>query len=52
MDEYIKRETLSKHAEPYYEYDGDVEVVCGKYTSGKLFCGKCSEYKPKGQKGW
>ena len=51
MDEYLKRETLLKHTESYCEYDGDVEIVCGKCTSGKLFCGKCSEYKPKGQKG-
>ena len=46
MDEYLKRETLLKHAESYCEYDGDVEVVCGKCTHGKLFCSKCSEYKP------
>ena len=46
MDEYLKRATLLKHRESYCEYDDDVEVVCGKCTHGKLFCSKCSEYKP------
>ena len=37
MDEYLKRETLLKYAESYCEYDGDVEVICGKCTHGNYF---------------
>ena len=42
----FKNEPICQYAESYCEYDGDVEVVCGKCTHGKLFCSKCSEYKP------
>lgn len=43
----FENEPICKYAESYCEYDGDVEVVCGKCTHGKLFCSKCSEYEPK-----
>lgn len=45
----FKNALICKHAESYCEYDGDVEVVCGKCAHGKLFCSKCSEYEPKEQ---
>ena len=41
----FKNEPICQYAESYCEYDGDVEVVCGKCTHGKLSCSKCSEYK-------
>ena len=37
----FKDEPACKYAEAYCEYDGDVEVVCGKCQHGKLFCCKC-----------
>lgn len=41
-------EPICKHARAHCEYDGDVEVVCGKVKHGKMFClFKCSEYEPK-----
>ena len=43
----FKNERICKYAKPYCEYDGDVEVVCGKCQHGKLFCYKCSDYEPK-----
>lgn len=43
----FKNEPIYQHAESYREYDGDVEVICGKCTHGKLFCSKRSEYEPK-----
>ena len=43
----FKNERICKYAKSYCEYDGDVEVVCGKCTHGKLFCYKCSDYEPK-----
>ena len=43
----FKDEPACKYAEAYCEYDGDVEVVCGKCSHGKLFCYKCSNYEPK-----
>ena len=43
----FKDETICRYAEAYCEYDGDVEVDCGKCAHGKLFCSKCSEYVPK-----
>ena len=43
----FKNERICKYAKPYCEYDGDVEVICGKCKHGKLFCYKCSEYEPK-----
>ena len=43
----FKNEPICKHAAAYCEYDGDVEVVCGKCQHGKLFCYKCNEYEPR-----
>ena len=43
----FKNERICKYAKPYCEYDGDVEVICGKCAHGKLFCYKCSDYEPK-----
>ena len=43
----FKNGRICKYAIAYCEYDGDVEVVCGKYAPGKLFCYKCSDYDPK-----
>ena len=42
----FENEPICKYAESYCEYDGDVEVVCGKCQHGKLFCYKCSDYEP------
>lgn len=43
----FKDEPACKYAEAYCEYDGDVEVVCGKCAHGKMFCYKCSDYDPR-----
>ena len=43
----FKNEPICKYAEAYCEYDGDVEVVCGKCAHGKMFCYKCSDYDPR-----
>ena len=43
----FKNESICKYATAYCEYDGDVEVICGKCRHGKLFCYKCSDYKPR-----
>ena len=45
----FKNDPICKYAESHCEYDGDVEVVCGKCTHGKLFCSKCIEYEPREQ---
>lgn len=47
----FKNALICKYAESYCEYDGDVEVVCGKCAHGKLFCSKCSECEPKDKEG-
>lgn len=47
----FKNEPICKYATAYCEYDGDVEVICGKYAHGKLFCSKCSEYESREQEG-
>ena len=47
----FKNEQICKYATAYCEYDGDVEVVCAKCQHGKLFCYKCSDYKPKDKEG-
>ena len=47
----FKNEPICKYATAYCEYDGDVEVVCGKCQHGKLFCYKCGDYEPKEQEG-
>lgn len=47
----FKNERICKYAKSYCEYDGDVEVVCGKCAHGKLFCHKCSNYEPKDKEG-
>ena len=47
----FKNEPICKYAKSYCEYDGDVEVVCAKCQHGKLFCYKCSDYKPKDKEG-
>ena len=44
--EVFSNEPICKHAS-YCEYDGDVEVICGKCKYGKLFCYKCEDYEPK-----
>lgn len=44
MDEYLKRGTLLKHTESCCEYDGDVEVVCGKCTVQMRCCERCQLY--------
>ena len=43
----FKNEQICKYATAYCEYDGDLEVICGKCQHGKLFCYKCSDYKPR-----
>ena len=47
----FKNEPICKYATAYCEYDGDLEVICGKCQHGKLFCHKCSDYEPKDKEG-
>ena len=37
---------ICKHAKSYYEYEGDIDVVCGLCEAGYLFCYKCERYEP------
>ena len=47
----FKNEPICKYATAYCEYDGDLEVICGKYQHGKLLWYKCGEYEPKDKEG-
>lgn len=47
FNQVFGNEPICKYARSYCEYEGDVEVICGKCEYGKLFCYKCNEYEPK-----
>lgn len=38
---------ICKHARAHCEYEGDVDVSCGKVKDGTLFCVKCKDFEPK-----
>lgn len=40
----FKNEPICQYAESYCEYDGDVEVVCGKCTVQMRCCERCQLY--------